>query len=58
MAGYAWSEGVAETGRPIPSPSYNFLDASSRGERGIWSSFEDAERGVVGEDDLTEDPDD
>jgi hypothetical protein len=32
----------------MPSPSYNFLEASSRGERGI--SLEDEERGVVGEE--------
>jgi len=43
---------VAETGLPIPKPSYNFLDASSRGERGI--SLDEEDRGVVGEDDLTE----
>jgi len=58
---FAWvlcSEGVVETGRPMPSPSYNFLEASSRGERGI--SLEDDERGVVGDEldavDLTDDP--
>jgi len=54
------SEGVAETGRPMPSPSYNFFEASSRGERGI--SLEDDERGVVGDEldaaDFTEDPED
>lgn len=54
------SEGVAETGRPMPSPSYNLFEASSRGERGI--SFEDDERGVVGDEfdaaDLTDDPED
>lgn len=53
-----WSDGVADTGRLIPSPSKSFLDASSRGERGI--SWEAVERGVVGEDleamDLTDDP--
>ena len=44
-----WCSGEAEEERPIPRPSYNFLDASSRGERGI--SLEDAEdRGVVGEE--------
>lgn len=52
------SDGVADTGRLIPSPSKSFLEASSRGERGI--SWEDVERGVVGEDleaiDLTDDP--
>lgn len=51
---------LAETGRLIPSPSYNRLEASSRGERGI--SLDDEERGVVGEEldavDLTEEPDD
>jgi hypothetical protein len=35
-------------GLPIPSPSYNFLDASSRGERDI--SLEEEERGVVGDE--------
>jgi hypothetical protein len=41
----------------MPSPSYNFFEASSRGERGI--SLEDEERGVVGDElDLTEDPED
>ena len=38
----------ADLGLPIPKPSYNFFDASSRGERGI--SLEDEERGVVGEE--------
>jgi hypothetical protein len=38
----------AGAGRPIPSPSYNFLDASSRGERDI--SLEEEERGVVGDE--------
>lgn len=51
-----WSEGVDETGRPMPSPSYSLLEASSRGERGI--SLDDEERGVVGEDDFPEEPDD
>src|SRR6266540_476052 len=53
-----WSEGVAETGRLIPRPSKSFLDASSRGERGM--SLEEVERGVVGEDleaiELTDEP--
>lgn len=39
---------VAGTGLPIPSPSYNFLAASSRGERGM--SLEEDERGVVGDE--------
>lgn len=38
------------TGRPIPRPSYNFLDASSRGERGGGISVEEAVRGVLGEE--------
>lgn len=32
----------------MPSPSYNFLAASSRGERG--DSFDEDERGVVGDE--------
>jgi hypothetical protein len=39
---------TADAGLPIPRPSYNFLEASSRGERGI--SLEEEEWGVVGED--------
>lgn len=48
------SEGVAETGLPIPKPSNNFLEASSRGERGV--SLDEEDRGVVGEEDLTDEP--
>ena len=49
-----------DTGRPIPSPSYNLLEASSRGESNI--SWEVEERGVVvGEEleaiDFSEEPD-
>jgi hypothetical protein len=39
-------EGMAEKGHPVPSPSYNLFETSSRGERGI--SCEDDDRGEVG----------
>ncbi len=39
---------TAERGLPIPRPSYNFLLASSRGERGI--SLEEDEWGLVGDE--------
>ena len=39
---------VAEAGRPIPRPSYNLLDASSRGEREV--PFEEEDLGVFGEE--------
>lgn len=39
---------TAEAGLPIPNPSYNFFEASSRGERGI--SLEEDEWGVVGDE--------
>lgn len=32
----------------MPSPSYNFFEASSRGDKGV--SLEEEERGVVGEE--------
>lgn len=38
------------TGRPIPRPSYNFFEASSRGESGGGISVDDAVRGVLGEE--------
>jgi hypothetical protein len=41
------SSANAERGLPIPRPSYNFLDASSRGERGTIISLDD---GVVGDE--------
>lgn len=37
------------TGRPRPSPSYNFFTASSRGDKG-GMSLEEAESGVLGEE--------
>ena len=51
MSEWCWSE-EAETGRPIPRPSYNFLDASSRGERD--DPLEEEDLGVSGEEELTE----
>ena len=47
--GGAAETAIAGTGR-IPRPSYSFLAASSRGERGGASLSEDAVRGVLGVD--------
>lgn len=39
-------EGVPDTGHPMPNPSYNLFETSSRSERGI--SCENDKQGAVG----------
>lgn len=45
-----WS--AVGTGRPIPKPSYSFLEAASRGERGV--PLDEEEGGVLGLEELEE----